>query len=65
MMRPRHLFILFSSLLIGGFLFTSGIAQPLAGFRSIKYRVCDAIQRTVEKYLGKPYVWGAVRPEEF
>ena len=58
MMRPRHLFIFLSSLLIGGFLFASGIAQSLEDSDQTN-TVCDSIQSTVEKYLGKPYVWGA------
>jgi cell wall-associated NlpC family hydrolase len=64
MIRLRSLFILFSSLLIGGFLLTSGIAQPLQD-PDQSDTVCFTIQRTAEKYLGKPYVWGAVGLKSF
>src|SRR4030043_696324 len=60
----RHLFILFSSLLIGGFLFTSGIAQPLQDTDQSN-NVWGTIHGTVEKYLGRPYVWGAVGLKSF
>jgi cell wall-associated NlpC family hydrolase len=60
----RHLFILFSSLLIGGLLFTSGIAQPFQEDDQLKTG-WGTIQRTVEKYLGRPYVWGTFGLKSF
>jgi cell wall-associated NlpC family hydrolase len=60
----RHLSILFSSLLIGGFLFTSGIAQPLQDTDQSN-TVWGTIQRTVEKHLGRPYVWGTCGLKSF
>ena len=61
----RHLFILFSSLLIGGFLFTSAIAQPLQNSDRSNNNMWGTIHGTVEKYLGRPYVWGAAGLKSF
>jgi cell wall-associated NlpC family hydrolase len=60
----RYFFILFSSLLIGGFLLTSGIAQPLQD-ADRSNNLWNTMQRTVEKYLGRPYVWGAAGLKSF
>ena len=60
----RHLFLLFSSLLIGGLLLTSGIAQPLQDADQPN-NLWGTVQITVEKYLGRPYVWGAVGLKSF
>ena len=60
----RHLFMLFSSLLIGGFLLTSGIAQPLQDVDRSN-NLWDSMQRTVDKYMGRPYVWGAAGLKSF
>jgi len=63
----RHLPVLLLSLLITVFLLTSGIegiAQPSQdACRSND--LWDALQRTVERYLGRPYVWGAVGLKSF
>jgi cell wall-associated NlpC family hydrolase len=60
----RNLFILVASLLIGGFLLTSGTAQPLQDADQSN-NLWNTIQRTVEKYLGRPYVWGAAGLKSF
>ena len=60
----RYLFALFSSLLIGGFLITSGIAQPSQD-ADRSNDLWGTIQRTVERYLGRPYVWGAAGLKSF
>jgi cell wall-associated NlpC family hydrolase len=60
----RRLFILFSSLLIGGFLFISAIAEPIQNSDQSN-NLWDMIHRTVEKYLGRPYVWGAAGLKSF
>ena len=55
----RRLIILFSSLLIGGFLFISAIAQPLQIADQSHNTFWGTIQQTIEKHLGRPYGWGA------
>jgi cell wall-associated NlpC family hydrolase len=60
----RLLFIPFSSLLAGGFLFISAIAHPLQNADQSNH-MWGTIHRTVEKYLGRPYVWGAVGLKSF
>jgi cell wall-associated NlpC family hydrolase len=60
----RHLLGLCSSLLIAGFLYTPGIAQPLQDADQSN-TVWGTLQKTVEKYLGKPYVWGAAGLKSF
>jgi peptidoglycan DL-endopeptidase CwlO len=60
----RRLFMLFLSLVLGGFLLTSGIAQPLQDVDRSN-NPWNSMQRTVEQYLGRPYVWGAAGLKSF
>jgi cell wall-associated NlpC family hydrolase len=60
----RRLSILFSALFIGGFLLTSAIAQPLENADQSN-NIWGTLQRTIEKYLGRPYVWGATGLKSF
>ena len=60
----RHLFVLFSSLLIGGFLVTARFAQPSQD-ADRSNNLWDAIQKTVERYLDRPYAWGAAGQKSF
>lgn len=60
----RRLFILFSSLLIGGFIFISAIAEPIQ-HSDQSNNLWNVIHGTVEKYLGRPYVWGAAGLKSF
>jgi cell wall-associated NlpC family hydrolase len=56
--------IIFAALLVCGFLFTPGIVEPLQGADQSN-TMWGTIQRTVEQYLGRPYVWGAVGLKSF
>jgi cell wall-associated NlpC family hydrolase len=60
----RRVFIIFSAFLIAGGLFTSGIAEPLQDADQSN-TMWGTIQRTAEKYLGRPYVWGTVGLKSF
>jgi peptidoglycan DL-endopeptidase CwlO len=60
----RRVFIIFSAFLIAGFLFTSGIAESLQNADQSN-TLWGTIQGTVEKYLGRPYVWGAAGLKSF
>ena len=60
----RHLQALFSVLLIGAVVAAFAIAQPLQdGDRS--HTLWGRIQKTIESYLGRPYVLGAVGKKSF
>lgn len=60
----RHLSILFQAVLIAGLLSTPGIAQPQQG-PDHSDDIYDSIRRTAEKYLGRPYEWGAAGLKSF
>ena len=60
----RYLLILSSPLLIGGFLFTAGIAQPLRNADQSN-TVWGKLRGTIEQYLGRPYAWGAAGLKSF
>lgn len=61
----RRSFIIFLSLLLGVLLFTSeGIAQS-PGDPDQSNSMWGKVQSTIEKYLHRPYVWGAVGLKSF
>jgi peptidoglycan DL-endopeptidase CwlO len=60
----RRVFIIFSVFLIVVGLFASGIAEPLQNADQSN-TMWGTVQKTVEKYLGRPYVWGAAGLKSF